>query len=75
LRISGYFKKSLATAFFWPLLLGILITTFLLGIPVLGWFFWLFFVFIGMGAIWMVIWRSVQGQRAESMPESPEEGT
>jgi cytoskeletal protein CcmA (bactofilin family) len=74
-KILGYFKKSLATAFFWPFLLGTLITTFLLAIPILGCFFWLFFVFIGIGAIWMVIWRAVKGQRAESMPESPEERT
>jgi cytoskeletal protein CcmA (bactofilin family) len=74
-KILGYFKKSLATTFFWPLLLGTFITTFLLVIPILGCFFWLFFIFIGTGAIWMVIWRTVQGQRAESIPESPEEGT
>jgi hypothetical protein len=74
-KILGYFKKSLATAFFWPLLLGTLITTFLLIIPILGCFFWLFFVFIGIGAIWMVTWRAVKGQRTESMPESPEERT
>jgi len=74
-KILGYFKKSLSTAFFWPLLLGTLITTFLLIIPILGCFFWLFFVFIGIGAIWMVIWRAGKGQRAESMPESPEERT
>jgi cytoskeletal protein CcmA (bactofilin family) len=74
-KILGYLKKSLSTAFFWPLLLGTLITTFLLVIPILGFFFWLFFVFIGIGAIWMVIWRAVKGQRAESMPESPEERT
>jgi len=73
-KILGYFKKSLATAYFWPLLLGTLITTFLLIMPILGWFFWLFFVFIGVGAIWMVIWRGVQGQRAKSIPESPGAG-
>ena len=73
-KILGYFKKSLATAFFWPLLLGTFITTFLLIIPILGWFFWLFFVFIGIGSIWIVIWRAIQGQRAKSMPESPVEG-
>jgi hypothetical protein len=74
-KILGYFKKSLSTAFFWPLLLGTLITTFLLIIPILGCFFWLFFIFIGIGAIWMVTWRAVKGQRTESMPESPEERT
>ncbi len=74
-KILGYFKKSLAAAFFWPLLLGTLITTLLLIIPILGWFFWLFFVFMGIGAMWMVIWRAVKGQRAESVPESPEEKT
>jgi hypothetical protein len=73
-KILGYFMKSLATAFFWPLLLGTLITTFLLVIPILGWFFWLFFILIGIGAIWVVIWRAVQGQRAKSIPESPAEG-
>ena len=74
-KILGYFKKSLASAFFWPFLLGILVTTFLLIIPILGWFFWLLFVFIGIGAIWMVIWTAVHGQRLESMPKSQEEGT
>jgi hypothetical protein len=44
-------------------------------IPILGCFFWLFFVFIGIGALWIVIWRAIQGQRAENMPESPAEGT
>jgi cytoskeletal protein CcmA (bactofilin family) len=73
-KILGYFKKSLSTAFFWPLLLGTLITTLLLIIPILGCFFWLFFIFFGIGAMWMVIWRAVQGQRTESLPESPEEG-
>jgi oxaloacetate decarboxylase beta subunit len=32
-------------------------------------------LFIGIGAIWMVIWRAVQGQRVKSIPESPVEGT
>lgn len=72
-KILDYFKKSVATALFWPLLRGTFITTFLVIIPILGWFFWLFFVFIGIGAIWGVIWRAAQGKRAESMPESLEE--
>jgi len=72
-KILGYFKKSLTTAFFWPLFLGTLITTFLLIIPVLGWFFRLFFVLIAVGAIWLVIWRTIREQRSESMPKSPEE--
>jgi hypothetical protein len=74
-KILGYFKKSLATAFFWPLVLGIFITTLLLVIPILGWFFRLFFVLLGVGAMWLVIWRAFQGQRSETMPKSSEEGT
>ncbi len=74
-KILGYFKKSLATAFFWPLFLGTLITTFLLIIPVLGWLFRLFFVLFAVGTIWLVIWRTIQGQRSESMPKTQEEPT
>jgi cytoskeletal protein CcmA (bactofilin family) len=72
-KILGYFKKSLATAFFWPLVLGTLITTFLLVIPVLGWFFRLFFAFMGVGAIWLAVWKLIQRQRSETLRESPGE--
>ncbi|MDH4264747.1 MAG: polymer-forming cytoskeletal protein [Deltaproteobacteria bacterium] len=64
-KVLGYFKKNLATAFFWPLVCGTLLTTLLIWIPVLGWFFRLFFLLIGLGAMWLVLWKSVQTRKAE----------
>ena len=58
-KLLGYVKKSLATAFFWPFLLGTIIITLLGLLPFIGWLFRLFFLLISLGAMWMVIWRSI----------------
>ena len=47
----------------WPMLIGVLIYTFLRAIPVLGWFIAIFVTLIGIGAMWLVY-------RDYYMPES-----
>jgi cytoskeletal protein CcmA (bactofilin family) len=69
-RILSIFKKSWAEAFLGPLILGILLTSILLAIPVVGWFFWLLFILLGVGAMWQAVWGENRGQRKASMPES-----
>jgi len=70
-KILGIFKKTWAEAFLGPLILGILITSLLLAIPVLGWFFWLIFLLLGVGAMWQAVWGENRRQRQEPPPESP----
>ena len=70
-KILGFFKKSWAAAFLGPLILGTLVTSFLLAIPVLGWFFWLIFVLLGVGTMWQAFWGENRGQRPGLPPESP----
>ena len=59
-KIGGYFKRDLAEAFFWPFVLGIIIIAIIDFIPFLGWLFKLFCLFIGLGAFWSGIWRSIK---------------
>ena len=62
-KIIGYFKKTQADTFVWPLVLGI-ITIALIGlIPFLGWLFKLFCLLISLGAIWLAVWRAIQSKR------------
>ncbi len=70
-KILGIFKKTWAAAFLGPLILGTLITSLLLAIPVLGWFFWLLFVLFGVGAMWQAVWGETRRQRPGPPPESP----
>jgi TolB-like protein/class 3 adenylate cyclase/cytoskeletal protein CcmA (bactofilin family) len=59
-KILGYFKKSFLTQFFWPFMTGAVIIGILLFIPVVGWILKLFFIFIGLGAMWQVFWKSAK---------------
>lgn len=67
-KFLGYFKKSLTTAFFWPLVVGNVIIALLILIPFIGWLFRLFVLFIGLGALYLVGWRSFTRARAETRP-------
>jgi cytoskeletal protein CcmA (bactofilin family) len=71
-KLLGYFKKSLASAFFWPLVAGAVITTLLIFIPILGWLFRFFFALLGLGAMWLVAWKSIQMGKGKSEPETSE---
>lgn len=69
-KILGIFSKTWAGAFLGPLILGTLLTSVLLAIPVVGWFFWLFFALLGVGAIWQAVWGESRKQRQGPPPES-----
>ena len=58
-KLLGFVKKSLATSFFWPFLVGTILITLVGLIPFVGWLFRLFFLLISLGAMWRVIWRSI----------------
>jgi hypothetical protein len=62
-KVLSYFRESLATAFFWPLVVGTIIIALLILIPFVGWFFRLFFLLISLGAMWIVLWRSIPARR------------
>ena len=70
-KLLGYIKKSLATAFFWPFLLGTIIITLLGLLPFVGWLFRLFFLLISLGAMWMVIWRSILLEKPKPSQDVP----
>lgn len=63
-KILGYFPGWKASAYFWPLVLGTILTTLLIHIPVLGWLFKFFFILLGAGAMWTALWKSIQGRGA-----------
>jgi cytoskeletal protein CcmA (bactofilin family) len=70
-KLLGFIKKSLATAFFWPFLAGTIIITLLGLIPFIGWAFRLFFLLISLGAMWMVIWRSILFEKQKPRQNIP----
>lgn len=69
-KILGIFKRTWVEAFLGPLILGTLLTSILLAIPVVGWFFWLLFVLLGVGAMWQAVWGESRRQRQVPPPES-----
>ena len=58
-KVLGYINKSMATAFFWPLVVGVIIIALISLIPVVGWLFRLFILLISLGALWTVIWKAI----------------
>jgi len=58
-KILGYIKKSMATAFFWPLVLGTIIIALITLIPFIGWLFGLVILLLSLGAMWTVMWKTV----------------
>ncbi len=59
-KIVVYFRRDLVDAFFWPLILGIIVIALVDLIPFLGWLFKLFCLFIGLGAFWWGTWNSIR---------------
>lgn len=59
-KILGYFKESFTTSFFWPFVIGTLIIGIVFQIPVLGWILRFLILIMSLGAMWLVIWRSVK---------------
>jgi cytoskeletal protein CcmA (bactofilin family) len=58
-KVLGYINKSMATAFFWPLVVGVIIIALISLIPVFGWLFRLFILFISLGALCTVMWKAI----------------
>jgi len=59
-KLLGGFKESWALLFFWPLVTGMIAMGIIYFIPVLGWFSRIFFLLIGLGAMWQVSWKFVK---------------
>jgi hypothetical protein len=64
-KLLGAINNSLKDAFFWPLVAGTIIITLVLFIPFVGWLFRLFILLISLGAMWVVVWKSIQTARRE----------
>ena len=64
-KLLGAIKNSLRETFFWPLVAGTVIITLILFIPFLGWLFRLFTLLISLGAMWVVIWKSIRTARPQ----------
>jgi len=58
-KILGYLKKSMAAAFFWPLVVGTIVIGLLTLIPIIGCFFRLFILLLTLGAMWLVMWKTI----------------
>jgi cytoskeletal protein CcmA (bactofilin family) len=71
-KILGYIKKSMATAFFWPLVVGTIIIGLLTLIPFIGCLFRLFILLLTLGAMWLVMWKAIPSRaqrKAQRMPQ------
>lgn len=58
-RVLGYIKKSMATAFFWPLVVGTIIIALITLIPFVGWLFGFVILLLSLGAMWTVMWKAI----------------
>jgi cytoskeletal protein CcmA (bactofilin family) len=59
-KVLGYIKRSMATAFFWPLVVGTVIIALLTLIPFFGWLFSLFILLLSLGAMWTAMRKAVR---------------
>jgi cytoskeletal protein CcmA (bactofilin family) len=57
-KVMGVFKRGRVSSFFWPLVIGIIILGLIGLIPFLGWLFRVFCLLVGLGALWLALWRS-----------------
>jgi cytoskeletal protein CcmA (bactofilin family) len=72
-KILGYIKISMATAFFWPLVAGTIIIGLLSLIPFIGCLFRLFILLLTLGAMWLVLWKTIPSRarrKAQRKPQS-----
>jgi hypothetical protein len=67
-KLLGSLKKSFATAFFWPLVLGTILISLISLIPFIGWLFRFLVLLLGLGAMWLALWKSVQESRETLVP-------
>ncbi len=63
-KITARFRRSETASFFWPFLLGILLIWLIGLIPFAGWLAGFIFLLLGLGALWLTLYRSMQSNRA-----------
>jgi hypothetical protein len=51
--IFNRLNPALAEHRVWPLVLGVIIVTLLIALPLVGWLFGLIVMFLGLGALWL----------------------
>jgi hypothetical protein len=71
-KILGSIKKSMATAFFWPLVVGTIIIGLITIIPIIGWLFRLFILLIALGAMWLVLWKTIPARAQRKAQRRPQ---
>lgn len=71
-RILGYIKKSMATAFFWPLVVGTIVIGLLTLIPFIGCLFRLFILLLTLGAMWLVMWKTMPSRAQRKAQRRPQ---
>ncbi len=62
-KILVNFRASFSEAFFWPFAAGTIIIWLLSLIPIFGWLFKYCLMLMGVGAMWLVIWRSYKADK------------
>jgi hypothetical protein len=67
-KILGYLKTSMATTFVWPLVVGIIVIGLLTLIPIVGCFFRLFILLLTLGAMWLVMWKTIPARAQRRAP-------
>ncbi|MCW8816226.1 MAG: hypothetical protein OQK59_09640 [Chlorobium sp.] len=64
-KITGKLRgDEAAPSFFWPFTLGILLIWLVGLIPFIGWLVGFIFTLLGLGALWLTLWHSIQTNRA-----------
>lgn len=59
-------RETGGTGRVWPLVLGVVIFAIVRAIPILGWFMGLIVTLLGLGALWLMIWKVFRRRRAAS---------
>jgi hypothetical protein len=57
-KVMGVLAGRRIFSFFWPLVIGVVIIGLVGLIPFLGWLFRILCLLVGLGALWLALWRS-----------------
>jgi cytoskeletal protein CcmA (bactofilin family) len=71
-KILGYITKSMAAAFFWPLVVGTIVIGLLTLIPFIGCLFRLFILLVTLGAMWLVMWKTIPARAQRKARRRPQ---
>ncbi len=59
-KLFGNFIEPFTASFFWPFMTGAIVIGILMLLPIISWLLRFIFLFIGLGAIWQVLWNSAK---------------